>query len=85
MSVRLQIVVADEELEAIRTAAARHGMTVSAWVRQAIRTARRRESDLAPNHKLAVLRRATEHAFPSGDIETMLAETEHGYLHDRPG
>lgn len=85
MSVRLQVVVAAEELEEIRTVAARHGMTVSAWVRQAIRTARRRESDIAPTHKLAVLRRATEHAFPSGDIETMLAETERGYLHDLPG
>ncbi len=80
MSVRLQVVVGDQELAEIRTVAARKGMTVSAWVRQAILAARRTETDIAPSHKLEVLRRAGEHAFPSGDIEAMLAETERGYL-----
>lgn len=85
MSVRLQVVVDEDELAEIRTAAERHGMTVSAWVRQAIRTARRTESDVAPSRKLDVVRRATEHAFPTGDIDVLLAETEHGYLADSAG
>lgn len=85
MSVRLQVVVDEDELAEIRTAAERHGMTVSAWVRQAIRTARRTESDVAPSRKLEVVRRASEHAFPTGDIDVLLAETEHGYLADSAG
>lgn len=85
MSMRLQVVVDDAELAEIRTAAARHGMTVSAWVRQAIRAARRTESDVAPSRKLDIVRRATEHSFPTADIEQMLAETERGYLADPRG
>lgn len=84
MSVRLQVVVGDQELAEIRAVAAKNGVTVSAWVRQAIRAARRTETDIAPSRKLEVLRRAGEHAFPTGDIETMLAETELGYLRDHP-
>ena len=85
MSTRLQVVVDDSELAQIRSAAARHGMTVSAWVRQAIRVAHRRESAVAPDRKLEVIRRAVEHAFPTGDIEQMLADTEQGYLADPAG
>lgn len=82
MSTRLQVVVDDSELAAIRSAAGQQGMTVSAWVREAIRIAHRRESAISPSHKLDLIRRAAEHAFPTGDIEQMLAETEQGYLPD---
>lgn len=85
MSTRLQVVMDDAELVALRADADRHGMTVSAWVRHAIRAARRAESDVAPSCKLDVVRQATEHAFPTGDIEVMLAETERGYLADNGG
>ncbi|MGI8699626.1 MAG: hypothetical protein ACR2JU_00155 [Nocardioidaceae bacterium] len=85
MSMRLQVVIDDTELAEIRSAAARHGMTVSAWVRQAIRVAHRREPAVAANHKLEVIRRAVEHAFPTGDIDQMLADTERGYLADAAG
>lgn len=82
MSKRLQVVVDDRELAEIRSAAERHGVTVSAWVRQAVRLAHRRDSAVAPSHKLELVRRATENAFPTGDIDQMLAETEQGYLAD---
>lgn len=85
MSVRLQVVLDEAELAEIRAAAAEHGQTVSAWVRHAIRTARRAESDVAPSRKLDVIRRATAHAFPTADIEVMLAETEQGYRSDSAG
>ncbi|MGH8905022.1 MAG: hypothetical protein ACRD0K_00510 [Egibacteraceae bacterium] len=57
-------------------------MTVSDWVRHVIRAARRHEASGDPARKLEVIRTASRHAFPTGDIETLLAEIEHGYLDD---
>lgn len=61
-----------------RVARARH-MTVAEWVRQTLRTARRREPLGATTQKLDAIRAAARHAFPSGDIHEMLAEIERGY------
>ncbi len=76
MSTRLQVVLDDAELAQIRLDAERQGMTVSAWVRQAIRTARRTESGVDPSRKLDVIRVAVDHSFPTADIEVMLREIE---------
>lgn len=84
MSKRLQVLLDQRELDELRDIAARHGMTVSDWVRQAIRAARRQESDGDIAGKLATVRAALRHSFPTGDIEQMLAETEHGYLAEQP-
>lgn len=70
----------ERELGELRAIAQRHGLTVSEWVRQVIRAARRRESDGDPARKLAAIRAAAAHSFPTADIDTMLAETERGYL-----
>jgi hypothetical protein len=80
MSKRLQVLLDEHELAELRSIAERHGTTVSEWVRQVIRASRRREfsGDLA--RKLDAIRLATEPAFPTADIEVMLAETERGYL-----
>lgn len=59
-------------------------MTVSEWVRQALRSVRRREPGTDRGKKLDAVRAAARHEFPAGDIEQMLAEIERGYLSDRP-
>ena len=43
MSTRLQVVMPEAELDEIRDAARRNRVTVSAWVRRALREARERE------------------------------------------
>jgi DNA-binding transcriptional MerR regulator len=79
MSKRLQILLDDRELGEIRRAARRSGLTVSEWVRQAMRQARRTSTDRDPARKLAVIRAASKHSFPTADIDRMLAEIEAGY------
>ena len=82
MSTRLQVLLDDREFADLRAVADRDGMTVSEWVRQAIRAARRRATDLAPTRKLDAIRAAVALSYPTADIDVMLAETEHGYLLD---
>lgn len=79
MSTRLQVIVAAEELAEIRGAAARQGMTVSEWVRQAVRAAQRNDSAISPARKFEVIRRAVDHTYPVADVDRMLEEIEHGY------
>lgn len=78
MTQRLQVLFDDAEFEEIRETARRHRMTVAEWVRQALRSARREEPRYALDHKLAVLREASQHAYPSGDISDILADIERG-------
>ncbi|MGH2728175.1 MAG: antitoxin [Actinomycetota bacterium] len=67
----------DREMKAIRDAARRQGMTVSAWVRRALSAALRASRD--PASKLGAVRAAARHDFPTAHIEQMLAEIERGY------
>ena len=85
MSKRLQVLLAEQELAEIRRVARRHRMTTAAWVRQALRAARRAEPGADTKKKLAVVRAAVRHDFPSADIEQMLAEIEIGYTRGSPG
>jgi hypothetical protein len=80
MSKRLQVVLEESELEEIQEAADREGVTVSDWVREALREARGRESMRSKESKLQSLRAASQHAFPVGDIDQLLVEIERGYL-----
>lgn len=80
MSKRLQVLLGEDEFEHLREAAARDGMTVSEWVRQQIRSAVRRRPSGDQARKLAAVRAAARHQFPTADIQTMLAEIERGYL-----
>jgi hypothetical protein len=79
MSKRLQVLLDDREFEAIREVAACQGMTVSDWVRQMLRAARREQASGGQARKLAAVRAAARHRFPTGDIDQMLAEIEQGY------
>lgn len=80
VSKRLQVVMDDIEYADVEAAARRQGATVSQWVRQTLQEARLRQPKADSARKLAVLRDALGHDFPTGDIEQILAETERGYL-----
>jgi hypothetical protein len=79
MSTRLQIVVSEDELEAIREAALSCGLTVSAWARAALQDARRAVAHGDADRKLAAIRAAHRYAYPTADIDRILAEIEQGY------
>ncbi len=79
MTTRLQVLLEDQEIAEIRRVAAKHRLTVAEWVRQALRDARRGESLGDPRRKLAAVREAARHEFPTSDIDQMLDEIERGY------
>jgi predicted double-glycine peptidase len=77
MAKRLQVILQDPEYREIqRMARAQH---LSAWVRQALAVARRREPLGDAGKKLDVVRTASRHTYPTADIERMLADIETGY------
>ena len=80
MSRRLQVLLDDAEWREIQRIARARRMTVAEWVRLSLRTASRREPRSDTGKKLASVRAAAQHAFPTGDIHGMLAEIERGYL-----
>jgi hypothetical protein len=82
MSKRLQVILDDEELEQIQRVARKHHMTTAAWVRQVLRKAQRGEPRGDAKKKLAVVRSAVAHDFPTADIDQMLREIERGYADD---
>lgn len=79
MSKRLQVILDDKELRDIQRTAKRQQMTVAAWVRQALRNARREVPLTDTKKKLGVVRAAVRHEFPTGDVDQMLQEIEQGY------
>lgn len=79
MSKRLQVILDDEEFEEIRRVARRHRMTISEWVRRSLRESRREEPRYDVDRKLAAVREAVEHAYPTANIEEMLGDIERGY------
>jgi hypothetical protein len=78
MSKRLQVLLPDREFAEIRGLAERERLTVAAWVRRALDEAKRRQASGDPAKKVAAIRAAAGHDFPSGDIASMLAEIERG-------
>lgn len=80
MSKRLQVVLDEAEFNAVEEVARREGLTVSEWVRQALRLARRTQPEGDRARKLAAVRAAAQHAFPTADMEELLAQIERGYL-----
>jgi hypothetical protein len=79
MSKRLQVILTDDEFDELRSVAADDGLTVSDWVRQAVRQARRHRWRGDVEQRLAAVRTAARHDFPSADIDRMLNEIERGY------
>ena len=85
MTKRLQVLFEDDELRELQRIARRHRMTTAEWVRRVLRTARDAEPGQDVGQKLAAVRAAAAHTFPTADIEAMLEETSRGYgpLDDR--
>ena len=79
MSKRLQVILQDPEYREIQKMARSRRMSLAEWVRQALDMARRKEPMGGAAKKLEVIRAAAQHDYPSGDIDTMLAEIEKGY------
>jgi hypothetical protein len=78
MSIRLQVVMEEAELREIRRAARRQRLTVSEWVRGALRAARRAEPGPDRGRKLDAIQAAGRHAFPTAEIDQMLDEIAQG-------
>jgi len=79
MAKRLQVILQDPEYREIQRMARSRRMSLAEWVRQALDLARRREPLGDAGKKLAVIRAAAQHDYPTGDIDGMLAEIEKGY------
>lgn len=79
MSKRLQVILRDSDYREIQRLARSRHMSTAEWVRQALEAARRREPASSVAKKLAVVRAAVRHEFPTADIPAMLAEIEAGY------
>ncbi len=74
MSKRLQVLIVEDEYLEFQEAARRRRMTVSEWVRRALRKAMDDQPGTA-EAKLRAIVDASRHSFPTADIETMLGET----------
>lgn len=79
MTKRLQVLLDEREWRDLRRVARARRMTVAAWVREALRSARREEPVGDASDKIAAVRAAARNAFPTGDIDRMLEEIERGY------
>jgi hypothetical protein len=79
MPKRLQVILQDPEYREIQKMARSRHMSLAEWVRQALDLARRREPLGSTGKKLDVIRDAAQRNYPTGDIDSMLAEIEKGY------
>ena len=79
MSIRLQVLLPDAEMEELRQVARREHVAVGEWVRRALRAARARHPVGEPSAKLKAVRDAVRCAFPTADVQQMLEEIERGY------
>ena len=84
MSKRLQVILDEKEMRDIQRTAKRQQMTVAEWVRQALRAAQRQVPLTDAKKKLGVVRSATRHEFPTGDIDQILREIDQGYRVESP-
>ena len=73
----------DGEYRELQKTARKSDMTVSQWVRAAIAAMRNSQPHYETRHKLAAVREAVTHSYPSGDISQMLDEIESGYSSGR--
>lgn len=86
MSKRLQVVVAEADLDRYECSAKASGQTLSEWARQAMNAAERERSSGDVEAKLALIRKAAAHdGIQEVDIDTMLAQIETRFHQDLPG
>ena len=70
--------MSEEELASLRGVAERVGLTLSEWARRALWRARDADAGPTPDSRLRALDRALDCNHPTGDIDQMLADIEHG-------
>ena len=80
MSVRLQVLLPESEMDEIRRLARRERLSIAEWVRRTLRDARLNQSFHDTQQKLRAVREASKYAFPTADIDQMLSEIERGCL-----
>lgn len=78
MSMRLQVLLPEEEMADIQRLAMLESLSVGEWVRRTLREARAKKSTIDPKVKLAAIRKAATYSLPTADIEQMLKEIELG-------
>ena len=79
MSKRLQVLLAEREMEEVQRLAKREHLTVGEWVRRTLREARANRPAAEPETKLKSIRRAAGYSFPTAGIAEMLSEIERGF------
>jgi hypothetical protein len=79
MSKRLQVLLPDEEMEAIRKQAEMEKLSVGEYVRRALREPDLRRPSRSASAKLSSIRDAVVQSFPTADIELMNREIQEGY------
>ena len=78
VSRRLQIVMADEEYQALARAARRRGQAISQVVRDSVRRTVAEEPAMDPDRRIAAVLRFARFAGPTGDVQQLLAEIDRG-------
>lgn len=78
MSKRLQVLLDEEEYVEFRGIARAQRVTLAEWVRQALRKAKVDQPG-STDAKLRAIVDASQHEFPTADIDVMLREIEDGH------
>jgi hypothetical protein len=79
MSKRLQVLISDDEMEALGLQARSENLSVGEYVRRVLRDAGTERPGKSPATKLAAIRSAVRCSFPTAAIEEMNREIERGY------
>ena len=80
MSHRLQVLLDEDEHQALKRAARRRGASMSQYVREVLRESWSAEPSSPVEAKLAVVREAAAHAYPTAESEEMEAQIQAGVL-----
>ena len=75
----MQVLVDDAVFHRMQAAARARKLSLAEWVRGHLRDALRATPTGSAQRKLDAVRAASQHAYPSADIEQMLEEIERGY------
>jgi hypothetical protein len=76
---RMQVLFEETEYRRIQDAAKSRGLTLAEWVRQALRSAYGSQPGGDRDRKLAAVRAAARHRYPTADMDEMLDQIARGY------
>ena len=79
VSKRLQVIMPDDEYQAVVAAARRRGEPVAKLVRDSLRRSVGQEAGQDADERIGTILRFARFAGPTGDISLLLAEIEHGH------